>query len=213
MTAPKTTSKRIDQVDAKDTFAGEVVAGRAVAYKVSPYSYYYRSSRDYRTIHLGEGNKTIKGTLYATLNMDELKEFLAWVKANTAWHKTTVRYEKPKQSILTGSFDLPVPEVTKAVVDSTFHRIMTDQFTADLAKVTERKAARAAKQRAETAERAKKQRAEDAARKKKLKQQEERDALLVESAKANREFGDLAQALKVLKKHGLKIVTVDEDKQ
>ncbi len=209
MAAPKTTSKRIDNVDAKDTFPGETVAGRVVTYKQSPYYYY---SGNYKTIHLGEGNKTITAHFNATLTMDELKEFLTWVKDNCAWHKTKISYKKPKQSVLVGSFDIPKPEVTSALVDSTVHRNMTEQMTADLVKVTERKAARAAKAKAETAERLKKQRAADAARRKKEKAQEEREEALLQAAKAQTDFGDLATALKILKKHGLKIVTIDESK-
>ncbi len=209
--APKTSSKRIDQIDAKDAFAGETVAGRVVTYKVSPH--YWRERTNYRTIHLGEGEKTIKGTYYATLSLDELKEFLAWVKENCAWHKTTVRYNNPKRAILTGSFDLPAPEVTQATVESTVHRNMTEQFRSDLARVTERKAERVAKQKAEKAAAAQKARAEEAAARKKEKAREDREQALLDAARARTEFGDLAQALKVLKKHGLKIVTVDEAKQ
>lgn len=220
-TAPKTTSKRIDFVDAKDRFVGEIVAGRQVTYKVSPYSYYgYRN--DHRTIHLGENNETIKGTLNAVLDLDELKEFMAWVKKNCQWHKTKVTYNKPKQAILTGSFDLPIPEVTKATVESTFHRFMTKQFSEDLVQVDQRKADRAAKAKAATAARAAKRREEAAAARKRereriKKQQEaerkrqEREEKQARIAESLTEFGDLATALKVLKKHGLKIVTIDDE--
>lgn len=207
-TAPKTHSKRIDNIDARDAFVGEVVAGRTVTYKSSP-SYWHRA--DYKTIVLGEGDKTIKGTFYATLDLTGLQEFLDWLKVNTAWHKTKVTYNKPKQAVLTGSFSLPKPEVTTATVDSTFHRVMTDRLTADLAGAIERKANRVAKQKAETAARAKKRREDEAAAKKKARLREEREQALIDAAKVRNDFGDLAQALKVLKKHGLKIVTIDDE--
>ena len=204
--APKTTNKKVNKTDAADAFVGDEVAGRTITYKTTPYYYYgYRGGE--QNIYLGVDNKTIRGQFNDEITLKELGEFLAWLKANAAWHKTTVRYGQPKQTTLAGTFDLPSPDVTQASVESTFHRNMTKEFTADLARIAELKAVRAAKHRAVTAARNKKRRAELALTKKKAKEREERDERLLAAA----DFSDLAQALKVLKKHGLKIVTIDDE--
>jgi microsomal dipeptidase-like Zn-dependent dipeptidase len=84
-------------------------------------------------------------------------------------------------------------------IESTVHRKMTPALTADLANVIEAKAARVTKEK-------------EAAKAAKAKRDKERReaAKAKKNQEASAEFGDLAAALKTLKKHGLRIVTVEE---
>ncbi len=195
--APKLRSKTIDTKDLGSAFPAEKVVGCNVRFKERT-GWGYGSRTNYR-IQIGENDTTIRGNLDAELNLEEITRLLGWLKANCVWHKTEVSYSDPKRSVLVNSFEVPAPNVARGYVNSVFHRKMTETQLADLAAVEQRRASRMAKQKAETKERAAKQRAED----KKHKAEQERRS-------ASTEFSDLATALKVLKKHGLKIVTIEK---
>lgn len=195
---PKTKQMTITKSDLpKGAFAFEKIedANRSVDYKQGNPYYYGRVGGD-QVIHLGP-NDTIQGTFHHNVTTVCLDAYLAWIKENCIWHKTTITYHEPKRAVLT---DLDVSrapvEVTEAWVNSVVLRKMTDRQKQDLAKVKAAKEARVAKQKAETKKRAAEER-----------------ALRAKEKKANAihdEYGDLASALHILKKHGLKVVTVDE---
>jgi hypothetical protein len=203
MTKPKLRSVALDR---RDIFKGllppETIVGVhdsktgseiQVAYKYRT-AYWYGHSSEQR---IQWDDSVIQGTLDKCIRIIDLPIYLDWVKKNCTWHKTTLNYRSPKSVVLT---DLDVtlvdPDFGDVIVNSIVHRKQTDEQRADLAKLRENKDARLKREKAETAKRAAAKRKAEAERKRK--------------ESITHEFGDLAGALATLKKHGLKVVTVDE---
>jgi hypothetical protein len=204
---PKTKQMTIDKADLHSgAFANETLFGRSVTYKTRGYRarWNYRDDGD-RTIHTNDD--VIKGEYSAYLSEKELKEFFDWMTQNVTWHVTKVSpYTGGSAEVRGSTFDLPVFKPSQIHVSSTFYRKMTDVQKEDLEKVKAAKADRMAKQKEATKLAAAKRREAEKKAREAEKKAQERAAAKV----ANSEFTDLAQALKVLKKHGLKIVTVEE---
>jgi hypothetical protein len=202
---PKTRQMTLDGRDiSKDSFPAEKVGGGQVTYKSRTnhgYYYGYKGAKDKdRRIYLGPNDETIVGTYYRTVSEDEARAYLSWVEQNCTWHRTVLNFDRLSQVVVSGTdHTMPAPEPAEVTIESTVHRKMTPALTADLANAIEAKAARVAKKKA----------AAKAAKAKRDK--ERREAAKAEKSQASAaEFGDLAAALKTLKKHGLRIVTVEE---
>lgn len=109
------------------------------------------------------------------------------------------------QTFLKWLEDNTVSDTTKITVSSVFFRTLTDEQRASIEAADTKKAERVAKEKAVAAERRRKQREAERKAKEAARKREEAYA-------KEREGDDLANALKVLKKHGLKIVSVSESK-
>lgn len=210
MEKPKTKQVTIDLKDINSAaLRPEVLAqGLKIVYRHRPrhrYTYYSHSNSYSRSnstvVHLG-AESTIVGTLQGNVSIDNLPIILAWINKNCSWHRTVVSYSKPKQVVLGPGESPTVPTFGSAWVDSTVHRNITDAMQADLDAIEAAKSERKKKERQVAKERKAKADAERRAQEKKAQERE-----------AGTEFTDLATALKTLKKHGLKIVTVEEKKK
>jgi hypothetical protein len=101
--------------------------------------------------------------------------------------------------------DNTISDTTKITVSSVFFRTLTDDQRASIDATDAKKSERQAREKAARAAAAKK--AKEAEKKREEERRKREEAYAKE-----REGGDLAHALKVLKKHGLKIVSVSESK-
>lgn len=199
---PRVKQRTFEEADLHSgAFAAEKLpTGGTVQYRRrAPHDYYYTKVK--RTVRFGE-NDTIVGAWTGWLSLEQAQVLLDWLKSETTWHDTTFEPEQPKKAAVNG-FGIPTFEVTRVWVDSKFHRKMTQALKDDLARVEQATATRKAKER----EASKKRKAEVRAAQKKSAEALKKRAAAQDAVE---EFGDLASALKVLKKHGLKIVTVEE---
>lgn len=204
MTArPKTRQVTLDGRDmGKTTFADEKVPHGVVRYKSRPNrgGYYYSNTTKDRIINIGPNDATVVGHYRGYATEDEAVAYLKWVEQNCDWHRTEFIYGTPPRATLTGTAtSLPAPKTAKMTIVSTVYRKMTPSLTADLANVNEAKAKRIEKEKAAT----------KAAKAKRDKERREREKA-AKNREATAEFGDLASALKVLKRHGLTIVSVED---
>lgn len=209
--APKTKQTTILNVDLGKGLGDERVLGHDISYREAP-PWRYGSLphvRQTRTvIRMGENNQTIRGTFSGKLAKADVKRFMAWLAANTVWHSTEFSEGRvPRKTVRGTIFEVPTWDPTDVRVYSVFMRKMTKEQIADLATVEKNKVARIEKEKLQRKEHQAKERKARAEAKKRQAELEKR----AESKRQEVEFTDLAQALKVLSKHGLKIVTVDED--
>lgn len=157
------------------------------------YGYYYsqpfiRVSADLGTIkaEIPRGNKK--------LTLSELNEFMDWVKQNASWHKITVAQYTSSSKVVQDA-KVPAFPVGYYTVSGQLHLPTTPKQTAQITKLIEgRKATALKKRQADAAKRAAEKKAEQRER--------ARDAAF--------DHADLAMALSILKKNGLKVITVEE---
>lgn len=201
-TKPKTRQVTLDGRDiTKTTLTNENTGAGQVRYKSRPNrDYYYSNSTKDKVIHLGPNDETIEGHYYHHVTEAGAIAYLEWVKDNCVWHRTEFIYGTPPRATIAGTeTSLPTPKTAKMTVISTVHRKMTPALTEELAKVNESKAARVAKEKAAA-------KAEKAKRDKERRDKEK----AAKNREASAEYIDLASALKVLKQHGLTIVSVED---
>jgi hypothetical protein len=207
-TEPKTKQLSLTAAEGKGRL-GEFSAGPVkIRFKLKNGGYYSYYSSNSAYIKFDLENGIIKAQVsnpsrfsFTYYTKKQLDEFLAWAGENSSWHSLKVKrvLNAPKTVAINEDFTVPDPNVDdfRYIIEGALHVPITDKQRKEIQSILDARKEVKAKKRA-----ADRKRREAYRKSEKLRKL--RDEALVES--------DLSYALAILKKNGLKIVTVDEAK-
>lgn len=207
MTEPKMRQLQLTAGECKNRLTETNINGVRVRFKLKSDGWYggYGYNSAFTKFNLEDG--TIKAQVvnpsrysFTYYTKAQLDEFLAWAKKNAVWHSLKVKraLNSNKTVPLGEDFSVPDPDVNdfRYTIHGAVHLPITDKQRKDIQAILDTRKEAAAKKKKALAEAKKKQAAAQ-------KKQAMYDDALLES--------DIAVALAILKKRGLKVVTVDQD--